>query len=42
MPPAEGGGMETSYGHNSRKISCDVYIDDKACVPDAVGVAQTN
>lgn len=22
------------YGHNSRKISCDIYIDDKACVPD--------
>ena len=24
------------YGNNSRKISCDVYIDDKACVPEHV------
>ena len=23
------------YGNNSRKISCDIYIDDKACVPEA-------
>ena len=22
------------YGNNSRKISCDVYIDDKSCIPD--------
>lgn len=22
------------YGNNSRKISCDIYIDDKACMPD--------
>lgn len=22
------------YGNNSRKISCDVYIDDKSCLPD--------
>ena len=22
------------YGNNSRKISCDIYIDDRACVPD--------
>lgn len=22
------------YGNNSRKIFCDIYIDDKACVPD--------
>ena len=22
------------YGDNSRKISCDVYIDDKSCIPD--------
>ncbi len=24
------------YGNNSRKISCDYYIDDKAMLPDAV------
>ena len=24
------------YGNNSRKITCDYYIDDKACLPDAV------
>ena len=29
------------YGHNSRKISCDIYIDDKALVPDDVGVVLT-
>ena len=22
------------YGNNSREISCDIYIDDRACVPD--------
>ena len=22
------------YGNNSRKISCDIYIDDKAYVPE--------
>lgn len=22
------------YGNNSRKISCDIYIDDKACNPN--------
>lgn len=22
------------YGNNSRKISCDIYIDDRACMPD--------
>ena len=22
------------YGNNSRKIFCDIYIDDKACVLD--------
>ena len=26
------------YGHNSRKITCDIYIDDKACAPENVGV----
>lgn len=25
------------YGNNSRKISCDVYIDDRNMLPDAVG-----
>lgn len=29
------------YGNNSRKISCDIYIDDKACVPDDYSLAQT-
>lgn len=24
------------YGNNSRKITCDYYIDDRACLPDAV------
>ncbi len=24
------------YGNNSRKISCDYYIDDKAMLPDEV------
>ena len=24
------------YGNNSRKITCDLYIDDKACMPDEV------
>ena len=24
------------YGNNSRKITCDYYIDDKALLPDAV------
>lgn len=28
------------YGNNSRKISCDIYIDDKACVPDDFCVVQ--
>ena len=28
------------YGNNSRKISCDIYIDDKACVPDDFCVIQ--
>ena len=22
------------YGNNSRKISCDIYIDDKSCIPE--------
>ncbi len=22
------------YGNNSRKITCDFYIDDRACLPD--------
>ena len=25
------------YGNNSRKISCDYYIDDRSLLPDAVG-----
>ncbi len=25
------------YGNNSRKITCDYYIDDRACLPEAVG-----
>ena len=25
------------YGNNSRKITCDYYIDDRAVLPDAVG-----
>lgn len=25
------------YGNNSRKITCDYYIDDKALLPEAVG-----
>ena len=24
------------YGNNSRKITCDYYIDDRACLPEAV------
>ena len=24
------------YGNNSRKITCDYYIDDRACLPNAV------
>ena len=24
------------YGNNSRKITCDYYIDDRACRPDAL------
>jgi hypothetical protein len=24
------------YGNNSRKITCDYYIDDRACLPSAV------
>ncbi len=24
------------YGNNSRKISCDYYIDDRACLPDVM------
>lgn len=28
------------YGNNSRKISCDIYIDDKACMPDDFCVIQ--
>lgn len=27
------------YGNNSRKISCDIYIDDKASVPDVFCLA---
>ena len=23
------------YGNNSRKITCDYYIDDKACLPES-------
>ena len=26
------------YGNNSRKITCDIYIDDKSILPDAVGM----
>ena len=26
------------YGNNSRKITCDYYIDDRACLPDGVFV----
>jgi hydroxymethylpyrimidine pyrophosphatase-like HAD family hydrolase len=26
------------YGNNSRKITCDIYIDDKSILPDAVGL----
>ncbi|MCR4689857.1 MAG: hypothetical protein K5739_00725 [Lachnospiraceae bacterium] len=26
------------YGNNSRKISCDYYIDDRALLPEAVGL----
>jgi len=22
------------YGNNSRKINCDIYIDDKSCMPE--------
>lgn len=29
------------YGHNSCKISCDMYIDDKAFLPNDVGVVLT-
>ena len=25
------------YGNNSRKISCDYYIDDRSMLPEAVG-----
>ncbi|MCR5652006.1 MAG: hypothetical protein K6F86_12595 [Lachnospiraceae bacterium] len=25
------------YGNNSRKITCDYYIDDRAVLPEAVG-----
>lgn len=25
------------YGNNSRKISCDYYIDDRSVLPEAVG-----
>ena len=25
------------YGNNSRKITCDYYIDDKAVLPEALG-----
>lgn len=25
---------KTFFGGNSRKISCDYYIDDKGCTPD--------
>ncbi len=25
------------YGNNSRKITCDYYIDDRAILPEAVG-----
>ena len=24
------------YGNNSRKITCDYYIDDRACLPDVM------
>ena len=26
------------YGNNSREITCDYYIDDRACLPEAVGL----
>lgn len=26
------------YGNNSRKISCDYYIDDRSLLPEAVGI----
>ena len=28
------------YGNNSRKIFCDIYIDDKACTPDDLCILQ--
>lgn len=26
--------VKEKYGNNSRKISCDIYIDDKSCIPE--------
>ena len=26
--------VKEMYGNNSRKISCDIYIDDKSCIPE--------
>ena len=26
--------IKEMYGNNSRKISCDIYIDDKSCIPE--------
>lgn len=25
--------IKEMYGNNSRKISCDIYIDDRSCIP---------
>lgn len=25
--------IKKKYGNNSRKINCDIYIDDKSCIP---------
>lgn len=25
--------IKEKYGSNSRKISCDIYIDDRSCIP---------
>ena len=26
--------IKEMYGNNSRKISCDIYIDDRSCIPE--------
>ena len=30
------------YGNNSRKVSCDYYIDDKSLLPGAVRIMSEN